>query len=690
MTEPDAAFDAAATHYREGRAEQAEAACRDILDRTPHHARALHLLGIIEAAQGRGTAGLALIRRALAAKPDYAEAHFNLAAMLAAAAQHAEAAAHYAEAGRLRPDDVVAQIRHGAMLGAAGQADDAIRQYRNVLVRWPDCLPVLLELSAQLLMRGDAAGALEVARRACRLAPDSAAAATRLGRALKQAGHIDEALAEYRRALALDPGHLEALNFLASGLYEQGALGEAETVATHALKLAPTDPTSHFNAGIIAQSVGDLPSATASIRRALELAPGDPLYRRAYLANALYDPQLDESARRSIHREFGERITRAVGAQPLPESDPDPRRRIRVGWLSSDLRDHPVALNIEPILSGYDRSAFEMFLYGEVLKPDHKTLQLRSLTDHWHSTVGQSDREVAERIRTDRIDILIILAARFDRNRPEVAAWRAAPIQVSFHDPATSGVPAIDYLIADRLLAPRGGEEWFAERILALPTFYLRTPIELSPASGPPPLTRGEGVTFGSFNHPAKVNDSVLQLWARLLYEVEGSRLMLKYRSYYSEAPLRARVRRAAIDAGVDPERFVLAGEREAREVHLARYRHIDIALDPFPFSGSTTTFEALWMGVPVVTLAGKNMASRWSAAMLGALKLDSWVADSASAYVRIASDLARDAAQLADLRSGLRERVIQSPLCDTRRGTRQLERLLKAMWRHWYATRTA
>lgn len=203
-------------------------------------------------------------------------------------------------------------------------------------------------------------------------------------------------------------------------------------------------------------------------------------------------------------------------------------------------------------------------------------------------------------------------------------------------------------------------------------------------------MAQNKSVTFGSFNHPAKINDDVLYLWARLLREIRESRLMLKYRGCFNEAPLQARIRRAAINAGVEPERFVLVGEREDREVHLARYRDIDIALDPFPFSGSTTTFEALWMGVPVVTLAGKNMASRWSAAMLGTLKLDSWVADSAAAYIGIALDLARDATRLAEIRSSLRERVMHSPLCDNIRGTRHIERVLRAIWRRWCATREA
>lgn len=689
MTEPDALFETAVTHFREHRAEDAEAACLEILGQLPGHARALHLLGIVRGAKDIQE-GLRLIRRATAANPDYAEAHFNLAAMLAAAGQPAEAAKHYAEVMRLKPDDLVAHIRRGALLTAAGETDEAIDQYRAVLVRWPDSVPALLGLGGICLTRGELLQSIDLHRRAAQLAPNSAEVAACFGRALKYGGDQAGAIAQYRRALTLEADQLDALNFLAVALFEQGELTEAGAVIARACARRPDNPASHFNAALIAQATGDLAAARKSLQRALDLEPGNPLYRRVSLATALYDPDMAETARADAHRSFGAQVSAAAAKLPPPPNLPDPSRRLRVGWLSSDFRDHPVARNLGPIFAQYDRTAFEMHLYGEVLKPDDVTFRLRTQTDHWHSTIGESDRAVAERIRADCIDILVVLAGRFDRNRPEIAAWRAAPVQVSFHDPATSGMPAMDYLIADRRLAPRGGEEWFAERILALPTFYLHPAIEFSPEPGPLPMTRHGGITFGSFNHPAKVNDQVLRLWADVLREIRGSRMILKYRGYYAEALIRARVHRAAEAAGVDPERFVLLGEREDRNVHLARYREIDIAFDPFPFSGSTTTFESLWMGVPVVTWPGSNMASRWSAAMLHALQLDAWIANSPGSYVAIASALARNSAQLTETRGHLRHWMMRSPLCDAVRRTGQIERLFRAVWRRWCSQQVA
>ena len=612
--------------------------CRRDLALAPALAPALAALGVLLAIP-------AWLRRALAAAPDLVAARIDLAAL---DPDPATAGRRLCEALALAPEEPSAWFN---LALAQGRTARAAVFYRRSLAGRPeiDALSNLADL-------------------------------------VREGASLVDSIPLYRRALALEPDHRDALNFLAVALLEEGALAEATTVIGRAAVRHPGNAAVHFNAGVIAQATGDMAAARASSRRALALDPDNLFYRRGALATALYDPDTGEAERAEAHRAFGARATALAGAQPPPHPLADPARRLRVGLLSSDFRDHPVARNLEPLLVHHDRSAFELSLYGEVPAPDETTRRLRSHIGHWRPIVGLSDREVADRIRADNIDILVFLAGRFDGNRPEIAAWRAAPIQISLHDPGTSGMPAIDYLIADRRLVPRRGEEWFAERVLALPTFFLHPPIPSAPPAGPLPLNSGHGVTFGSFNHPAKVNDRVLALWARLLREVSGSRLILKYRGYFAEAPVRQRVERAAAAAGVDPKRFVLLGQREDREAHLNRYRDIDIALDPFPFSGSTTTFEALWMGVPVVTAPGANMASRWSAAMLRALGCDAWIARSPESYIGVAADLARDAKHLGDIRDDLRRRVAQSALCDGVKRTRQLERLMRALWRRWCA----
>lgn len=686
MIETDSLFDSAVAHHRAGRPAQAGAVCQEIIRRAPDHARALHLLGAIRYANGDSENGLILVRRAVESKPDYAEAHFNLGAMLAALSRPDEAASHYAAAARLKPDDIVAHVRHGAMLDAAGRIDDAIAQYHSVLTRWPDCLPALLDIGSLYLLRGETAPAIEFNRRAAQVAPNNPVAALRLGRSLKQAGLRPEAIAEYRRSLSLQPDNIEALNFLAVALFEHGAVDDAEDTISRALTLQPDNAAAHFNSGQIALAIGDPSRTRASIRRALELDPENPIYRRGALCSLLYDPRMTEAERAAMHQDFGAWVTSKATPAISSNTSPDSQRQIRIGWLSSDFRDHPVSRNVEPILSQFDRSQFKMLLYGHVAAPNETTRQLQHYTDGWYSTIGKSDAELAERIRADRIDILIILAGHLDNNRPEMAAWRAAPVQVSFHDPASSGITAMDYLIADHRLVPHDCEEWFSERVLKLPTFYLHAPIWPSPDLAPPPMVSAGTVTFGSFNNPAKINDDVISLWARVLKAVPRSRLILKYRQNFGERVVRQRIERKAVACGIDPTRIALEGEREDRAVHLARYQNIDIALDPFPFSGSTTTFEALWMGVPVVTLSGSSMVSRWSTAMLGAVRMEELVALSEEDYVRIAAGLAGDPEKLTQIRAVLRQRISDSPLCDSVTRTRHFERLMKAVWRRWCA----
>jgi protein O-GlcNAc transferase len=299
----------------------------------------------------------------------------------------------------------------------------------------------------------------------------------------------------------------------------------------------------------------------------------------------------------------------------------------------------------------------------------------------WRSTVGQSDAQVAEQVMADGIDVLVLLAGRFDRNRPLVASHRAAPVQVSFHDPGTSGVPGMDYLIADPVLVPRRPQERFSERVVRLPWFYIHAPLaEVAIGESP---SQGTGrVTFGSFNNPAKVSAEVLGLWRRVLEAVPGSVLRVRFKNWFSNAGLRAR-----FEAALGAARVEFETAEAGLEGHLGSYNGIDVGLDPYPFTGSTTTFEALWMGVPVVTLLGESMAGRWSGSMLRAVGLDDLVASSAEDYVRVAAALAGATARRAALRASLRERVRRSPLCDGAGRARQLERLYRALWRRWCRT---
>jgi hypothetical protein len=319
-----------------------------------------------------------------------------------------------------------------------------------------------------------------------------------------------------------------------------------------------------------------------------------------------------------------------------------------------------------------------------VRRPDDETDWFRAQAAGWRSITGLADDVVATMIRDDRVDIMIYLAGRFDHNRPQVAAWRPAPVQVSLFDVATSGMAEMDYLVVDSFMAPARRSEKFVEHLLRLPSVYLHEPIGFAPPVTPPPVLNNGRVIFGSFNNPAKVNDEVLRLWAEVLRAVPGSRLKLKYRGYYRQPGLQRRVREVFEAAGIDSGRVEMGGTYENPGDHIALYRDVDIALDTHPFTGSTTTFETLWMGVPVVTLAGDSFVARWSASMISKVGLPDLVASSPKDYVDIAARLAADPERLRNLRQTLRSQVSTSPLCDGRRTTRHLERGLRAAWRRW------
>jgi len=659
-------------------------------------------------------------RRALQLKPDYAEAHNNLGSVLKAQGKFDLAAAQFERALRLLPDYADAHNNFGHALYLQGRLEEAIRQYERALALKPDLAPAHSNLGHALTAGGrfdEAAGAFE---RALALAPDDAIAHADLANVLKARGKLDEAAAHYERAIALKPDYAEAHNNLGSARQDQGRLDEAVACYERAIVARRDLAQAHYNLGTVRRhqgrlddaatcfetalacdpayalaacdlaglrlALGDAAEARALYNRAIAARPQDPLPYRYLLASLLYDPELDADAVFAEHRRFdaSPAVPQGAAALPPPANAREPERKLRVGWLTADVRDHPVMKNLVPIFAHRDRGRFEDFFYAEPAQPNDVQVGLRRVAAGWRPTAGLADQQVAALIRRDEIDILMVLAGHFDRNRPQVAGFRPAPVQMSIFDPATSGLTAMDYLVVDAAMAPKHGRERFSERPLRLPNVYLHPRPDDTPAPTPPPVLATGTVTFGCFNNPAKLNDRVLELWARVLLRVPGSRLVLRYFNQFQAGALRQRALDAMGSHGVEAARIDLGGTDTPAAGHLAQYATIDVALDPFPFTGSTTTFEALWMGVPVVTLIGHSVVSRWTYAMLRQVGLGELGAASPDAYVEIAARLATDRGRLTHLRSSLRATVSASPLCDARRTTRHLERAQRAVWRKY------
>jgi protein O-GlcNAc transferase len=613
-----------------------------------------------------------------------------------------------------RADDMARALTHHR----AGRLDGAIAIYRRVLEAEPTEHNALALYATALIQRDRAGEALPLLRRSLALAPGAAAAHTNLGEANRAFGNLFHATDCYRRALSIDDGEIEANANLGLVLGSVGDVRAAPRPLRRAIALAPEHAHAMNTLGNVFIGLGQVAQARCLFQRSLTVQPayvpaesnlastdlllGRPLAARARLLklsdagvrNAgldsdllftyAYDPdttnrQLYDAYRRWARRngdELRSDIRLFVNAR-------DPDRRLRVGYLSADLRRHPIAQIVEDILANHDHRQFEIVCFADVASPDDVTDRLRRRVQGWHTVAVRTDRDIGALIRESAIDILVIIAGHTSGNRIVVATAKPAPIVVNFHDISTSGLETVDYWLTDTHLHPAGHDEGHTETLWHLPSLYLHTPPLDAPAAEPS-SDRGGILTFGSFNNPAKLNDTVLGLWARLLRSTPGSRLMLGYRNLLSDDAVGGRIRRHFAASGVATDRVSFAPDAPSRTEHLARLFEIDVALDPFPFNGGITTFEALWMGVPVVTLAGCRFAARGGVSHLEAGGLSDLVATTPEQYIDIARSLATDRPRLSLLRSTLRRRIAASPLCDGVRYTAALEGAYRQMWRKW------
>ena len=670
-----------------GQLDEAATRYRRAIALKPDYAEAHNNLGSLLKAQGKLDQAVTHLRRAVALNADYADAHNNLGHAYQLQGRVDAAFACYQRAIALNPDLVQAHANLGRAFRERGRLDEAVAALEQAVALTPDVAEAHVELADVLKLQGRLDEAMTHYERAITLKPDYAEAHNNLGSALQDQGQFDRGAVSYERALAAKPDLAQAHHNLGTVRKHQGRLDEAARCFEEALAQDPEHVLALCDLAAIRMALGDFPGARQLYERAIAARPQEPLAARFFLASLLYDPEFAPDAIFAEHRRFGASLARLADVAPAPLAvSRDPGRKLRIGWLSADVHDHPVMRNLLPLFAHRDRTLFDDFFYAEPARPNDIQASLRQAASGWCTTAGLSDAQVAERIRADRIDVLMLLAGHFDRNRPQVAAFRPAPVQVSIFDPATSGVPGMDYLVVDTVMAPAKRTEQFTERPLRLPNVYIHPRLPGAPEPAPPPVLASGRITFGCFNNPTKLNDRVLELWARVLDRVPNSRLVLRYFNQFQAPSLRQRVEQIMTKRGIDLSRLDLGGVHAAAEGHLARYLQVDVALDPFPFTGSTTTFEALWMGVPVVSLIGSSVVSRWTFSMLCKVGLAELAATTPDDYVAVAAQLANEPERLARLRRELRTTVAGSLLCDTQRAARHLERAQRAIWRRWCA----
>lgn len=666
-----------------GKLDEAEKSYRKAIDIRPDLAVAHYNLGNVLLEKGFPAEAATRYQRALSLNPGYHEARLNLGAVLRDLGRLEEAADCYEHALGENPENPDIHVNLGAVLRDLGRASEAESLYRKALSLAPDSSLAHFNLGNALRDQGRIEEAAASFERAVALAPGCPSLYSNLGNALRDLGRLEEAVGVYRTALELEPENAEALVNLGNAFKEMGQLADAEDSYRRALLFQPDMAQTHFNLGTVYQDQCRIPEAIASYRQALALRPDHVIAHSNLLMNIQYDPESTPQTLLEESLDWERKHLAGIRAANDHGNDPDPERRIRIGYVSGDFRRHPVGYFLDGVLACHDPERVEVFCYANQSFGDDLTHRLRKNAHHWRDIHGNPDDRVETLIREDGVDILVDLSGHTARNLLTVFGRKPAPVQATWAGyVGTTGLSAMDYLISDCRETPHGTDGWYRETVVRLPDCYVcYTPPHYAPPVTPLPARTNGFVTFGCFNNLAKVNPRVVELWVKLLREIPGSRLLLVTKAL-GDAPTRERFREAFVRSGLE-DRVILHGMVPHPEL-LARYGDVDIALDPFPYSGGLTTLESLWMGVPVITLGGDRFAARHSLSHLTAAGLPELIAADADSYREIAASLAGNLPRLESLRLGLRERMASSPLCDCRRFTRNLEEAFRAMWRRW------
>ena len=563
----------------------------------------------------------------------------------------------------------------------AGRVAEAQSLLRQIVAHDPghaDAIQLLGVVSHQI---GRSEEGLELIRRAIALNPLAPGYRSTLGGVLIGMGRFDEAISAFHEALALQPDHPEAQNNLGVALKRVGRLDESIAAYRRALEIRADYPEAMSNlAGAVWRS-GEIAEAIRWYDRALQLRANVRVAsNRLFVLH--FHPDWGPHRLLEEHKKWEQTYANPVGSAASHANDPTPDRRLRVGYVSPHFHDHVVGQWMLPLLANHRHDAFEIFCYCDVLRADAMTERLRGRADVWRQTPALSDERLAQQVREDRIDILVDLTMHMEGSRLLAFARKPAPVQVTYVAyPGTTGLSAIDYRLTDPYLDPPGiDESCYSERLYRLPrTWCCYFPRAHTPDVSPLPAASLGRITFGCLNNFGKITPDTLRAWGRLLAQVSGSELMI----HAPEGRHRQRTTSMIAEQGVDPARVRFIGQLPL-DAYFAQYQAIDIGLDPFPYTGGTTTCDSLWMGVPVVSLAGSTAASRGGLTLLSNIGLTELVARDTDQYVRIAADLARDLDRLAGIRSTLRARMSASPLMDARQFARDVERAYRTMWHTW------
>lgn len=634
----------------------------ELIAGVPEGAGALRLLALNEGCQGNYEAAVSHLRRALESEPDQPVWLRDLAVLLAASGRWAEARQAAQDSLDCEPGNGQAQLLLARALLECGEYQQALAEYTRIEETAENSREDLSEV-----LYG-------------------------MSRALLATARGGEAADTLRRSIALNPASAKAHELLA-GIYRQTTAYDDEYEHRQAVaQLRPGDAAALAQLGVVQWETGRVAESVATLRQALRIAPEERYVHSTLLHSLLHDPSQSGPSLRDEHTRWNSIHSLPRSGQPHPNS-PDPDRRLRVGYLSGEFMENPSCFFLLPIVKRYDPRAVETFGYHTRPLEDSVVAAYRDAFHQWRDVHGQSDEEIAAAIRRDEIDILVDTSGHFPYHGLAVFSLGPAPVQATFANyPCTTGVSAFDYIFTDQWTCPPGSSHWYVEQPWRLPSGYFAW----EPAPGAPgvtglPARRNGAITFGLFQRPSKLNSGVWDAVAAVLGRVAGSALLIHQGVRdldLADGKTRARYTAELQRRGIAPDRIRFRGGLVWRS-HMELLSDVDIALDTFPYNGQTTTCECLWMGVPVVTLAGDSHASRVGASILHRAGHAQWIANSTDEYVDIAVGLAGDAAALEQVRANLRDAVANSPIARPERVARDIESAYRSMWRRWCAGRS-
>jgi protein O-GlcNAc transferase len=713
---PPVSFADATAAWRAGAYDEARAYCAQLLEADPHHADALHLSGVLETGRDRlaaralleralalradpnflvslaltfdrrteTDAAIATLNRALALQPDFTIALNNLANAHMDRGDTAQACALLERVVALDPGYAAAHYNFGSVLLVCGDLARAEAELRRAIELDPHNANAHNNLASVLIHANRKSEALALLEHARTFAPDSVDVLTNLGILLRNVGRIDEAKVALERAVTLAPQSASAWNNYGNVFLETGDADMAQTAFARAIELRPDFADACSNLGNALKNAGRIEAALDAYRRALACDPANANAHGNLVYATMFATDDGMAIRAEAERYAAQHDAPLVAASVRHANVPDPARRLRIGYVSPDFRNHCQSLFTLPLFTHHDHAAFEIVCYASVMQPDDTTTRLVAAVDAWRDVREFDDARLAQQIREDGIDILVDLTMHMANTRRGLFARRPAPVQVAWLAyPGTTGSPAIGWRLTDPWLDPvdlPGIDEQYTERSPRLPdTFWCYAPLEAAGAPGALPAPGGGHVTLGCLNNPCKLTDATLALWSGVFAALPEAHLVLMAPPGNAREQLLARLAAHGMEAS--RVRFV---PFQPRGDYMRTWAQIDLALDTFPYNGHTTSLDAFWMGVPVPTRAGRTAASRTGLSLLSNLGLGELVAHDDASYARIVAELARDLPRLAALRASLRARMLASPLMDAARFARGMEAAYRHMWRAW------